>query len=50
MNIVIKPFGQTQAGEAVSSITLYQQDGSFCTLLTYGAILQRLLVPDGDGL
>ena len=44
----IHPFGVTSQGEAVSAITL-SNDTICCTVLTYGATLQSLLVPDRDG-
>ena len=44
----IVPFGITPAGEAVHKIHLQNQDLS-CDILTYGATLQSLVVPDRDG-
>ena len=44
----IVPFGTTPAGEAVHKIHLQNQDLS-CDILTYGATLQSLVVPDRDG-
>jgi aldose 1-epimerase len=49
MSIVVKPFGQTKEGVPVNSYTLEQEDGSFCTILSYGGALQRLLIPDTEG-
>ncbi len=49
MSITICDFGKTQDGRPVQSITLGQADGTFCTLLSYGGILQRLLMPDRSG-
>lgn len=44
----IAPFGVTSAGEAVSQITL--DNGTLsCQVLTYGAILRTLYVPDRNG-
>jgi aldose 1-epimerase len=48
MRIVIGDFGHTQAGQNVQSFTIYQENGTFCTLLSYGATLQRLMMPDRD--
>lgn len=50
MSIQVKEFGQTKEGQTVHSFSLYQNDGSFCTLLSYGGILQRLLMPDRHGI
>lgn len=50
MSIVVRPFGRTESGLEVSSYTLNQADGTFCTLLSYGATLQRLLMPDRWGM
>lgn len=49
MNITSMEFGRTKEGKTVHSFTIYQADGSFCTLLSYGATLQRLLMPDRGG-
>lgn len=49
MNIKTMKFGKTRAGQTIHSFTIYQADGSFCTLLSYGATLQRLLMPDRNG-
>src|SRR5450830_1185060 len=50
MSIQVKEFGLTKDGLMVHSFTLYQQDGTFCTLLSYGGTLQRLLMPDRTGI
>ena len=44
----IVPFGTSPAGEAVHKIHLQNQDLS-CDILTYGATLQSLVVPNRDG-
>lgn len=44
----IAPFGTTQSGEEVSVITLENGQLS-CEILTYGATLRSLLVPDRNG-
>lgn len=49
MNITTREFGKTNSGQTVHSYTIYQADGTFCTLLSYGATLQRLLMPDRNG-
>lgn len=50
MRIEKSDFGQTKDGAKVEAYTLYQEKGVFCTLLTYGATLQRLMMPDRKGL
>ena len=45
---LVVPFGTTPSGEAVSQITLGNADIS-CQIITYGAALRTLLVPDRDG-
>ncbi len=42
-------FGKTCDGQIVHSYSIYHADGSFITLLSYGATLQRLLMPDRHG-
>lgn len=42
-------FGRTKDGKRVQSFSINQDNGSFCTLLSYGATLQRLLMPDRHG-
>ncbi len=49
MSFTIKEFGKTRDGQTVHSFSLYQEDGTFCTLLSYGGALQRLLMPDRTG-
>jgi aldose 1-epimerase len=49
MSIVVRPFGRTRDGLDVHSYTLGHEDGTFCTLLSYGGALQRLLMPDRNG-
>lgn len=49
MSFTIKEFGKTHDGQTVYSFSLYQEDGTFCTLLSYGGTLQRLLMPDRTG-
>jgi aldose 1-epimerase len=43
------PFGHTPDGEAVESITLTNSRGVKARIITYGATLQALLVPDRNG-
>jgi aldose 1-epimerase len=43
------PFGQTADGTAVEAITLTNQHGVSARIITYGAALQALLVPDRSG-
>ena len=49
MRIDVKEFGKTRDGKLVHSYTLNQDNGTFCTLLTYGATIQRLMMPDREG-
>lgn len=42
-------YGETKAGEKVSSYTLKNASGFEVVLLDYGAILDKLYVPDTDG-
>ena len=49
MRIDLTEFGRTKDGKLVHSYTLNQDNGTFCTLLSYGAALQRLLMPDRNG-
>ena len=49
MSISVHNFGATQDGRPVHSYTLGHADGTFCTLLSYGGTLQRLLMPDRTG-
>jgi aldose 1-epimerase len=44
-----KPFGHLQDGTAVEAVTLTNRHGVSATILTYGATLQSLLVPDRRG-
>lgn len=44
-----KPFGHLQDGTAVEAVTLTNRHGISATILTYGATLQSLLVPDRRG-
>jgi aldose 1-epimerase len=43
------PFGQTPAGEAVTAFTLTNERGASATVLTLGAIVAELKVPDREG-
>ena len=44
-----RPFGYTKAGEAVTAYTLENGRGMALTVLSYGATVQALKVPDGRG-
>lgn len=43
-----EPFGEV-GGEAVERYTLTNDNGMEVSILTYGAIVQSIMVPDGDG-
>ncbi|MEE3226506.1 MAG: galactose-1-epimerase, partial [Bacteroidota bacterium] len=47
--ITIKPFDTTQDGHPVLSVKLKNSSGMEAHFITYGAILQRLIVPDAGG-
>jgi aldose 1-epimerase len=49
MNVAVKPFGKTAAGQAVEQISLTNLNGMRAELITYGATLVSLEVPDNDG-
>lgn len=49
MNVEVKPFGKTADGEAVELITLTNINGMVAKLITYGATLISLEVPDKNG-
>jgi len=49
MSFIIKEFGKTRDGQILHSFSLYQDNGTFCTLLSYGGTLQRLMMPDRTG-
>lgn len=44
----VAPFGTAPTGESVSQITL-QNDTISCQVITYGAAIRSLIVPDRDG-
>tara|TARA_B100001750_G_C15519574_1_gene610309 strand:- start:2037 stop:3053 length:1017 start_codon:yes stop_codon:yes gene_type:complete len=45
--ITIQPFSETRDGQAVYTVKLKNKSGMEAHFLTYGAILQRLIVPTG---
>jgi hypothetical protein len=49
MNIEVKPFGQTPLGEKVDLYSLANSHGLKAEIMTYGAIVVSLLVPDRAG-
>jgi len=49
LSIDKKPFGTTQQGEAVELYTLKNANGLTAQVITYGAIIYSLEVPDKDG-
>ena len=44
-----EPFGRLPGGQAVEAITLANRAGMSARIITYGASLQSVLVPDRDG-
>ncbi|MCR5503706.1 MAG: galactose mutarotase [Lachnospiraceae bacterium] len=49
MSVTKKSFGFTKEKEEVFAYEIANKKGMKATVLTYGAILQKLLVPDADG-
>jgi len=49
MNIEVKPFGQTPLGEKVDLYSLANSHGLKAEIMTYGAIVVALQVPDRQG-
>ncbi len=47
--ITSEPFGETADGEAVERYTLTNANGMEVKIITYGGIIQSVLVPDRDG-
>ena len=46
---VRQPFGTTPSGEPVELIRLFGDDGMEVSIITFGAAIQSLIVPDRDG-
>ncbi len=49
MSVSIQPFGKTAKGLPVDLIKLVNGNGMACNLITYGATIQSLFVPDQQG-
>ena len=49
MSITTKPYGQTAAGENVTEYTLTNETGASVSIIDFGGIVTRILVPDRDG-
>ena len=49
MNITTKPYGQTAAGENVTEYTLTNESGASVSIIDFGGIITRIIVPDRDG-
>lgn len=47
--VTVEPFGTTEDGEEVELYTLTNANGMVVTVMTYGGIVQEVLVPDRDG-
>jgi len=47
--ITKQPFGSTASGQAVELYRMENADGSYAEIITYGAALQSLAVPDKNG-
>ena len=48
MSISQRPFGVTPNGEKVTEYTMTNQDGASVSMLDFGGIITRILVPDRD--
>lgn len=49
MSISQRPFGVTPNGEKVTEYTMTNRDGASVSMLDFGGIITRILVPDRDG-
>lgn len=49
MSISQHPFGVTPDGEKVTEYTMTNRDGASVSMLDFGGIITRILVPDRDG-
>ena len=49
MSISQRPFGVTPNGEKVTEYTMTNRDGASVSMLAFGGIITRILVPDRDG-
>jgi aldose 1-epimerase len=47
--VTVEPFGTTKDGEEVDLYTLTNANGMVVTVMTYGGIVQKVLVPDRNG-
>ena len=47
--VTVEPFGTTADGQAVDLYTLTNANGMVVSVMTYGGIVQKVLVPDRDG-
>jgi aldose 1-epimerase len=47
--VTVEPFGTTPDGTAVDLYTLTNANGMVVSVMTYGGIVQKVLVPDRDG-
>lgn len=49
MTVTSQPFGKTADGQAVTQFTLRNQNGMSVDILSYGAVIRRIFVPDTNG-
>jgi aldose 1-epimerase len=47
--VTVEPFGTTKDGQEVELYTLTNANGMVVSVMTYGGIVQKVLVPDRDG-
>ena len=49
MSVTMKPFGQTASGEQVTEYTLTNESGAYVSIIDFGGIVTKIVVPDRDG-
>ena len=50
MTVTAQPFGTTSDGQAVTRYILRNSRGMQAAVLSYGAVVQSIIVPDKDGI
>lgn len=49
MKITNQPFGKTSSGKEVTEYTMTNNHGASVSILTYGGVISKVLVPDREG-
>ncbi len=49
MRVIKESFGKTKNGNEVKAYKMMAKDGSYVTILNYGLIIQKIVVPDKNG-